>query len=295
MASDDGSGLIGIDGGGTSCRIALQQRGRRTEVVLGSANVTSDFAGAIGLIREGLDMIAEKAELPLEGILVWPAYLGLAGVVDQSDAESVAKELPLTSAQIEDDRRATLIGALGGMDGTVAGVGTGSFIARQSDLGVQLVGGWGLRLGDEASGAWLGRQLLGLVLEVVDGLREETALIAKTFEAFDRSPGKIVKFSREAPPVEFATLAPRIIDAAEAGDPSGVFLMEEGAAYLERTIVKLGWRKGERLCLVGGIAPRYRDYLSKDLARSVVPAKGTALDGALRLAASLAVQNGQAA
>ena len=226
--------------------------------------------------------------MPKGQLRACPAHLGLAGVVDEADAAAVAEALPLEFAEVGDDRRATLVGALGDADGTVAGVGTGSFLARRSGMDMQLVGGWGLRLGDEASGAWLGRRLLTSVLEVVDGLREPTSLTEETFGSFRRSPGGIVRFSLESAPADFAALAPRIVDAAGAGDPVGTLLMRDGSGYLTTTMLKLGWQEGERLCLVGGVAPHYRAYLPERFARSVVPPEGTALDGALRLAGDLA-------
>lgn len=282
------AGLIGVDGGGTSCRIALQRHGQRTEVVLGRANVTTDLSGAVGSIREGLDAVAAKAGLPQDTLRDFPAYLGLAGIVDEVDAAAVANALPLKSVMIEDDRRATLVGALGESYGTVAGIGTGSFLARRSKAGMQLVGGWGLRLGDEASGAWLGRKLLAFVLDVVDGLQDETLLTEDVFRQFGCSPRKIVAFSLSADPAEYAGFAPAIIEAAKMGDRIGRMLMGEGSDYLVRTMVGLGRQDYERICLIGGIAPHYGDYLPRSFAHSVVPAKGTALDGALQLAADMA-------
>lgn len=287
------AGIIGVDGGGTSCRIALQWRGQRTEVALGCANVTTDFHGATKLIREGLNVVAERAGVPDDQFRSFAAYLGLAGVLDETEAAAVAGELPLDRAVVEDDRRAAVIGALGDSDGTVAGVGTGSFLARRSGESLRLVGGWGLRLGDEASGAWLGRGLLAMVLNVVDSLEEKTDLTEKVFRQFERSPRQIVAFSQKATPAEFASLAPGIIDAANAGDLIGRTLMEQGSDYLVKTMAKLGRQDREQVCLIGGVAPFYRDYLPKSIARSVAAAKGTALDGALQLATIAAMRREQ--
>ena len=281
-------GLIGVDGGGTSCRIALKWSGQRTEAVFGCANVTTDFYGATKILRDGLYAVAGQAGVPGNQLQSFPAYLGLAGVVDEADAAAVVEALPLKKAVVEDDRRATVVGALGNADGTVAGIGTGSFLARRSGADLRLVGGWGLKLGDEASGAWLGRRLLTSVLDVVDGLRDGTSLTRDVFRRFERSPRQIVAFARKAGPAEFASLAPLIIEAAKAGDPIGRMLMDEGSDYLIRTAAKLGWQDQERLCLIGGVAPHYQDYLPNGLARCVVPAEGTALDGALQLAADIA-------
>ncbi|MGI9506444.1 MAG: BadF/BadG/BcrA/BcrD ATPase family protein [Geminicoccaceae bacterium] len=283
-----GAGLVGVDGGGTSCRIALDLHGQRTEVVLGRANVTTDFRGATKLIKEGLEAVAAQAGLVDEQLWTCPAYLGLAGVVDEVDAAAVADALPLKSVMVEDDRRATLVGALGEACGTVAGIGTGSFLARRSEAGMQLVGGWGLRLGDEASGAWLGRKLLASVLDVFDGLQDKTPLTEDVFRQFGCSPRKIVAFSLSVDPAEYAGFAPAVIEAAKAGDRIGRMLMGEGRDYLIRTMVGLGRRDQERICLIGGVAPHYQDYLPKSFAHSVVPAQGTALDGALQLAADMA-------
>lgn len=291
MSKSSDMGLVGIDGGGTSCRVALELRGQRTEVVLGGANVTTDFYGATKLIREGLDAVAAKAGLSDNELWACPAYLGLAGVIDEAGAEAVAKELPLKAAVIEDDRRATVVGALGDADGTVAGIGTGSFLARRSGASLRLVGGWGLRLGDEASGAWLGRGLLASVLDVVDGLQDGTSLTDDIFRQFGHAPSKIVALSKSAEPAEFADFAPLIIEAAKAGDLIGRKLMSDGVDYLVRTMVRLGRHDQERLCLIGGVAPHYLDYLPESFARSVVPAKGSALDGALHLAADIATRN----
>ncbi|MGH1482214.1 MAG: BadF/BadG/BcrA/BcrD ATPase family protein [Geminicoccales bacterium] len=288
-----GAGFVGVDGGGTSCRVALEWHGQRTDVVLGGANVATDFHGATKLIREGLDAVAAQAGLSDDQLWACPAYLGLAGVLDEADAEAVAKALPLKAAVVEDDRRATVIGALGHADGTVAGVGTGSFLARRSGACLRLVGGWGIRLGDEASGAWLGRRLLASVLEVVDGLQDETGLTESVFRKFGRSPREIVAFSLNADPAELAGFAPLIIEAAKAGDLIGRTLMREGSNYLVRTMVVLGWQDREPICLIGGIAPHYQEYLPKSFVHAMVPAEGTALDGALQLATDMAKRKDQ--
>lgn len=295
MSKSSETGLVGIDGGGTSCRIALEWRGLRTEVVLGSANVTTDFCGAVQLIRKGLKDVAAKAGLFEEDLQVWPAYLGLAGVVDEADAQAVAEALPLKAVVVEDDRRAAVVGALGDVDGTVAGVGTGSFLARRSSASLRLVGGWGVRLGDEASGAWLGHRLLASALDVVDGLEDETGLTADIFQQFGKSARQIVAFSLEAGPADYADFAPRVIEAAKADDRTGRRLMNEGANYLSRTMDKLGWQEREPVCLIGGVAPHYRDYLPEPVALSLVSAKGTALDGALQLAAVITPHDGRMA
>ncbi|MDP1576522.1 MAG: ATPase, partial [Cypionkella sp.] len=57
--------LIGIDGGGTSCRATLLAGPdkARYDVVLGPANVSTDFDAALATINAALAQLAERAGL----------------------------------------------------------------------------------------------------------------------------------------------------------------------------------------------------------------------------------------
>ena len=277
--------LIAVDGGGTRCRFALLRAGMRTKLQAGPANVSTDFDAAVATLRDGLDRLSEKAGLLPGEIDTAIGHLGLAGVVDARLGQRVARALGLRNAVVEDDRRSAVVGALGASDGTVMGVGTGSFLARQSGGKVTLLGGWGFRLGDEASGADLGRGLLRWILHAADGLVSATDLTNATLVELGGTPADVVAFAGGAAPSDFARLAPRIVEAAEAGDPAARALMQEGAAYLMRAAKALGWSAGEPLCPIGGLAPRYAPFLPSAATGSLVACKGTALDGALALAA----------
>ena len=41
--------ILAVDGGGSTCRVALDHAGSRHVVSLGAANVTSDFDGAVAV------------------------------------------------------------------------------------------------------------------------------------------------------------------------------------------------------------------------------------------------------
>jgi glucosamine kinase len=279
--------VIGVDGGGSTCRIALLREGQRHEAEVGAANVSTDFDAAIASLRGGLARVAATAGLTMDELGRCAAYIGLAGVKGAGDAARVAAALPFERVQVEDDRLAAVAGALGEADGAVAGIGTGSFLARRSAGAVRLIGGWGLALGDEASAAWLGRGLLSVVLKTVDGLVEPSPLTEAILTEHGRDPAAIVAFSLTAQPRDYGRLAPRIDEAAQAGDPVATGLMRAGAAYIEEALRALGWCPGETLCLVGGVARTYARYLGEGIAPSLKAPKGTALDGALRLAAQI--------
>ena len=287
MSASDSNGVIGVDGGGTHCRMALLYNGIRSEVRAGATNVTTDLEAATLTICKGLEALAQQAGLSMQELRGFAAYLGLAGITGAAIARKVADALPLDFVVVEDDRNCAVKGALADEDGCVAGIGTGSFLARQESGNIQLMGGYGPQLGDEASGAWLGRSLLARVLLVVDGLLEGSTLSDTVFSEFDRDTSKVIAFARTALPREYAQYAPRIVKAGQLGDDIAIQLLSEGAGYIERGLLAMGWCEGEPLCLMGGLAPHYRGYLRSKMANAVIEPKGSALDGTLVLAARL--------
>lgn len=284
MTGNSDNAVFGVDGGGTACRIALVHDGRRFESRLGPANVTTDLAGAIATVRQGIARVADQAGLAPEAVSRIPAHVALAGLLNTAQAQEVRHALGLNDAIVADDRLAAVVGALGGDDGAVAGVGTGSFLGRCSGGTVRFAGGWGLILGDEASGAWLGREALAAALRAADGLAAQTGLGRALIDRFN-GPEGIVVFAASASPAEFGEIAREVVRAAGSGDSSALSLMRRGADYLGAGLRALGWQGGEPLCLVGGVSSAYADWLDPELARALRPAAGSALDGALRLAA----------
>lgn len=287
MRDSDSYDAVGVDGGGTSCRIAVMLGGRRASLKTGAANVSSDFDGALTTICEGVAALAAELGATPERLFALPAYLGLAGVVDAEMGARVTAALPFAQAKVEDDRISTLVGALCDHDGAVAGIGTGSFLARQAGGRYHLIGGYGLRLGDEASAAWLGRGLLSRALHASDGLSPATPLTDAILEEFGGAGG-IVPFATRATPGDFGRYAPRVVEEAAQDDAVARALMESGAEYIIAGLAAIGWTPTEPLCLTGGVGPTYAPYLPEKTAKAVVAPKSNGLDGALHLAQRLA-------
>lgn len=281
MTPDPVTCVIGIDGGGTACRFALRWPDGRHDITLGPANVTTDPDGAIATLLDGLHRLADQAGLPGTALARIRTHAGLAGVVSEAQAAQIADALPVRDAQVTDDRMTTLVGALGAQDGAVLSVGTGSFIARRTQGACRFVGGWGLMLGDEASGAWLGRRLLSAVLQAEDGLHPHTDLTRAILSEFADATA-IILFAQSATPGDFAAYAPRVAEAGD--DATAARLMEAGARYLQAALAVLGWQPEEPLCLLGGLGPRYANWLPPPIRAALTPPRGSALDGALALA-----------
>jgi glucosamine kinase len=306
---------LGIDGGGTGCRAAVCDPSGR---VLGKgrggpANITSD----IGAARENI-LAAARAALPggarLEDLV---AVMGLAGANVAGSVAEFTAGLPFARLRVVTDAMTAVAGALRDRDGVVAAIGTGSVFAVQRgvvggdwgpapsptgprtddgpignppghlgqneiveerDSALRQIGGWGLVLGDEGSGAWIGRMVLARCLRAVDGFVAMTPLMATVLAEMD-GPDGIVAFARDAQPVEFAGLAPRVVGS---DDPAALAVMAAGEAEVAAFIALLQGDAPLPVVFLGGLGPVYATRLAGRWA--VMEALGTALDGALWLA-----------
>jgi glucosamine kinase len=272
--------FLGIDGGGTGCRAAVADASGR---ILGTgeagpANLTSDPVGTRQNIliatHAALEMAVgvDAAETELPRLI---AGLGLAGA---NTAVDVALDLPFARCRIETDAVTAVRGALWGGDGIVAAVGTGSVFASQRDGVIRQVGGWGLVLGDEGSGATIGRAILARALRAVDGFVPMTPLLTALI-AEHRDPAGIVAFARTARPADFAALAPRVL---ESSDHAAIEIMDRATADVAAAIDHLQADRAVPVVFIGGLGKAYAGPLCDRW--ELRDPLGTALDGALILA-----------
>ncbi|WP_037293227.1 BadF/BadG/BcrA/BcrD ATPase family protein [Roseobacter sp. CCS2] len=284
MTSD--THVFGIDGGGTGCRVVLcDQSGRQlAEVSAGPANYTTNPNATIQNVLTAIEALKTQFRIDLTNCV---AHIGLAGVMNDTDAGQVAAAMPFVYVTITDDRAISVAGALGSASGVVVSVGTGSFVAAQRNGQQRFLGGWGHVLGDQASGVWLGVQALRRTVLAEEGHMVHSDLTRHLMACCGGELTAMVSFANKAHPSDYAALAPKIIEAAQAGDPHGITLMKEGAAYLMSCLKLMNWSEADTLCLTGGIGPHYAEYLDPRARSCIQAPKGTALDGAVLLARNL--------
>jgi glucosamine kinase len=271
--------LLGVDGGGSTCRArAVDEVGHLLgEGVSGPANITTDFDGALAAI-----LAASMAALGAHDPGTVRAALGLAGANDPVAAQRLQSRLPFLESRVVTDGHTSVLGALGHRDGIVAAIGTGSIFVLQRSGRQREIGGKGLILGDEASGAWMGRKLLSLTLRAVDGFEPMTPLSQRTLDEMGGAAG-IIAFAARARPTDFATFASRV---THSDDPAARAILAEAGDECARAVEIL--QRGAELPVVvlGGLAPVFAPILSRRW--RVVEPGGTALDGAVLLAGSRA-------
>ena len=94
-------------------------------------------------------------------------------------------------------------------------------------------GGWGPNIGDEGSGAWIGRRALSVVTAASDGREPETALTGAVLTATQvNDVNDLIAWAAEATPAMLATIAPAVISEAEAGDLRANSLLSMAAEEL---------------------------------------------------------------
>ncbi len=285
--------LLGVDGGGTRCRARLcaPSGARLGEGSAGPANIRLGLENSLASVLEATRECLRQADLSSDDLPRITACLALAGASEPDDlAAAQLQEFPFGSTIVTVDARAACVGAHRGRDGGVIVVGTGTI--GWVELGGRRirVGGWGLPVSDEGSGAWLGCEALRRVLWAWDGRIAWTGLLSALFERFENNPHAIVRWTFKATPRDFGALAPLVVEHARRADPAGVELMRLGATHLDALAERLVALGARRLALVGGLAPYMEEWVSSATRASLVPPDGDELDGALRLARIAAEQ-----
>jgi N-acetylmuramic acid 6-phosphate etherase len=280
---------VGVDLGKTGCRV----RAGAGEVVEG--------AGAPGLadpggVEHAVRAVRAVLQRAVRGQAVSALVIGAAGAEAGPDerkslADGIAALVPGARIGVASDSVTAHVGALGGRPGTVLAVGTGSVALGFSADGRRAqVDGWGPWLGDDGSGAWIGRTALRAVLSSRDGRGARTGLTARAQQHFgdlDVLPRTLHGTGGVA--AATATFVPEVVAAAALGDDvAGRILDEAARLWVELSAASADAVAERQVSLVGGLAsvPALVERFSARLAGhlDLVAAQGTPLDGALLLA-----------
>ncbi|SDY77146.1 BadF/BadG/BcrA/BcrD ATPase family protein [Citreimonas salinaria] len=269
-----------IDGGGTGTRLRAVGADGATlaETTSGPSSLTLGVEQAWRNVAAGLDALATTTGSGLGDARLVCGFAGGRSPDRQARFRALAGPV-CADIVIVTDGFASLLGAHGGRPGVVLAVGTGvAAYALGRDGRVSSASAWGFAIGDEGSGAWIGRRAVSLLSRHLDGrLPGPSAL----FEALRPRVGgdfnAIQTWLSDANATRFATLAPVVIDAAAAGDDLAAQLIDAATEELETAIAAID--DGGPVSLLGGLAPVFAPRLSAPLAARLTPARGNALDG----------------
>ena len=230
--------VLGIDAGGTKTRALFADEDGR---VLGGA-----LAGGANLRTHGelevekvLHHVIEEASAA-GGSVPDAVALGIAGAdrpADEAVLRGILRRIGFRErVVVTNDARIAFVAGSPGRVGLALVCGTGS-IAWGRNRGGEIArsGGWGWHVGDEGSGFWIGERAIRAVLRAVDGRGPATSLDRALSEHFEIArPEQILYaiYDREFPRSRVAKFAPRVEEAALAGDSVAVGILADAAREL---------------------------------------------------------------
>ncbi len=281
--------IIGVDGGGTGCRAAVADNAGNVlaRAEGGAANIATNFELARTNILRTISLAFVNAGIPKPDLETATAVLGLAGANLGDYSNRLHASLPFSKTHIVSDAETTLVGAIGEADGIIGAIGTGSVYGRREHGIFTQLGGWGFLLGDDGSGARLGRDMLHLAIKAFDGLVEHSPLTREIIEEYQGSPMNIVEQAQTFAPKDFGQFAPRVVAAANAGDANAEVILAQHTDVVRKSLDAVGFAPSKAFCMLGGLGNVYLERLPERYRQAAHKPQGNALDGAISLALTL--------
>jgi len=160
------------------------------------------------------------------------------------------------------DRDAAWLGACEGEPGAVLTIGTGTALAWRTQAGMYgHAGGLGFELGDEGSGAWIGRMALARLARALDG--ESGIAIEAWADGLGVPPhlSDLMGLASGARASTFAARAPWVLAAARRGDLEALAIREAAICALERLLARIP--EPLPLMLLGGLSTEFSGALAE--------------------------------
>jgi N-acetylglucosamine kinase-like BadF-type ATPase len=238
--------FIGVDGGGTKTLGVLIDA---TSAQLAEVRMESTNLHAVGpaLAQQRLlalidALLAQAGVAPheLAGI-----GLGMSGVGRPAERDQVAAWMqerhPRAACFVDNDAVTALAAATGGdLFGIVVISGTGMIVLGIDRQGRRArAGGWGPLIGEPGGGFSLGAAALNAVAEAADELGPPTALTAALLAHLGlAAPADLVGWAyRDVSWARFASLAPLVVQCAQAGDAVSAAILERTAEALAQRVL----------------------------------------------------------
>jgi len=278
---------VGVDGGGTRCRVRLRDKSG-TELAYaesGSANVHSDPEGALTTLRTTLDQVFHQAGLAPHDRSNTALGLGLAGIVSLADSSRIQSSFAdYGHVVVASDAAAACFGAHQGDDGGLVIAGTGSAGLAHLAGTMTAIGGRGFAISDEGSAARIGWEALRQSLLAADDLRPPTKMTRQIMKRFDNDPSNVTRWTVTARSADYGALAPIVFGHAEKGDAVALPIIQQATREILNLHAALQRMGCERIALVGGLTEPLKPWIELQRPYPFVPPLHDAADGAILMA-----------
>jgi len=235
----------------------------------GPTSLTLRGAQAWDVLVEALSGLCATVGLAPDDFSELHFGIGLAGANNEAQRARFVAAAPAVGAlRVATDAYIAALGAHNGAPGAIVIVGTGSVGYRiEATGGSLLVGGWGFPVGDEGSGAWLGRAALAQALQFMDGRYpgRPSELHAALIERCGPSRDDMLEWLLGASSTRYAELAPLVIECAGRGDAAALQLATAAGIEIDALAQALDPGRQVPLSLVGGLAQPLTPYLPAPL------------------------------
>jgi glucosamine kinase len=261
--------VVGVDGGGSKTHVILANGkgkelgsliGDGSAVRPGEALTSAETIGA--LVRDALTNaeITDKPSLLVAGIAGTGREKERKALLRALQGEGLADEV-----QVVTDAEIALADAFGVEGaGVLLVAGTGSVAYGRGPAGAfRRCGGWGPDVGDEGSGAWIGRRALSVVTSSADEREPETRLMGALMTALElETIEDIIPWAAKASPKDLAAIAGHVTTLAADRDLRANSICTVAAEELVvhiRTLARqlfVDERAGFSVALAGGLMTR---------------------------------------
>ncbi len=277
--------FVGVDGGGSRTRARVRADSGEllgeAEAEAGNARLPQGYEENIRACR----LAIAAAGLGEDAMARVYAGFGLAGTQQDTDLKNILdRPHPFASLTVDTDAYAAWLGAFGGGDGAILILGTGSCGLAVIDGQRINVGGWGLDIADDGSGAALGRQAIRRALWALEGMAPLTPFAESVLADFGGEAQNATIWAAEAVPGDFAAYAPRTFDYAERGDELAVAVVTKTAVEATMLITRLRELGAQSVAMIGGLFPRILPCLNDSTRAVMVEPAADAADGAILMA-----------
>lgn len=275
---------LGIDAGGTCCRVRLENDAGEL-LATGKADTGHPVHGMDVVAQNVLkatDMALREAGLSAgnyDNIIAGGGYAGAHLHRFSSLVENWMS--PFVAHYVTTDLHTACYGGLNGNDGGVMIMGTGFSAMANVQGKSHFIGGQGFLLGDIACGGWIGLQAVRYALAYRDGMRPASDIVQLVEETCRARGAELADKMIVAQPNEFARCSKGVFAAAAAGDEQALAIVNQAAQDAQEVVEKLVVLGCKKIAVCGSVGLRLRDYFPPHINQYLIAPQGSAEQGAI--------------